>query len=291
MNATSSRTLALWLIPIALLLAYGGYVTDWGRQLGGNEVSWRKVTTPSLSTGVVPDIAFNADASPYAAVTEHNVFAPWRKPAPPADTAKVPVEPPKPQIRRGIYTLTGTIALGDDVIATVKETATGRTKQVRKGEQLQEYLVEKVESDRVFLAFAGQTEELALAKFTQSGRASVSVPSAAQPVPTALPPGMAPPGMAPPGAVPQQPPQLPSVPGRPVAGQPGANVVQVPIPTAPGSIAPFPSSVTTPPGGGSPQTPPAQTPPVSTVPTAQTPPPEVIDVGELLRRRREARNQ
>jgi hypothetical protein len=286
-NATSSRTLALWLVPIVVLLAYGGYMTDWGRQLVGNEVNWRKVTTPPVSTGVVPDIAFNADASPYAAVTDHNVFAPWRKPAPPAEAPKGPVEPPKPQIRRGIYTLTGTIALGEDVIATVKETATGRTKQVRRGEQLQEYLVEKIESDRVFLAFAGQTEELALAKFTQSGRASVSVPVAPQAVPAVLPPGMAPPGVAPPGAAPQMPPQGQ---GRPVAGQPGANVVPVPIPNAPGSIAPFPPSVTTPPGG-TPQSTPAQTPPVSTVPTAQTPPPEVIDVGELLRRRREARNQ
>jgi hypothetical protein len=84
------RAVALWLIPIGMLLAYGGYVTDWGRKLLSDDIAWRKVSAPQVSTGVVPDIAFNADASPYAAITDRNLFVPWRKPAPPPEPPKAP---------------------------------------------------------------------------------------------------------------------------------------------------------------------------------------------------------
>jgi hypothetical protein len=77
----SMRTLALWLIPLGGLAAYGAYLTDFGRNLDADDVRWRKVTSSTAPSGVVPDIAFNADASPYAAVTDRNLFVPWRKPS------------------------------------------------------------------------------------------------------------------------------------------------------------------------------------------------------------------
>jgi hypothetical protein len=267
------RSLLPWLIPVAALAAYGAYLTDYGRALTADGLAWRKPATASANTGVVPDIAFNADASPYAAVTDRNLFVPWRKPAPPPEPPPPAAEPPKPQIRRGIYALTGTMQVGDQVFATVKENATNRAKQVKVGDTLQEYSVKSVDTDRVILAFAGQEEELVLARFTQSGRATPppALPqvAAVQQVPPAAAPlaqGVAPSPVSP-GGVPG------GIPPR-VAPPPGAGGFPIPPNTA-ASAAPVPP----------------QSNPVPPTPSAQSAAPEVIDVGELLRRRREARKQ
>ncbi len=266
----SARSAALWLLPLVALLAYGAWMTDFGRKLFGEDVAWRKVNAMAGGSGVVPDIAFNADASPYAVVTDRNLFVPWRKPAPPPEPPKAAPEPPKPQIRRGVYALTGTMQIGESVVATVRETATNRTKQVRAGELLQEYTVQKIDMDRVVLAFAGQEEELVLARYTQSGRATAPPAVAvAQPVPSV------------PGAVPVPSAQMPG-------GVPGGIPPRIaPLPQQnTGGLAPFPPSGTNQAMPVAPQ--PAA---VATTPVAQPPAPEVIDVGELLRRRREARKQ
>jgi hypothetical protein len=75
---------------------------------------------------------------------------------------------------------------GDKKIAQVKEAATGRVRSVRKGDTLQELAVTSVDASSVTLAFAGETDVIALAKFTASGR----VP---QPAPQPAPPPVAPP--------------------------------------------------------------------------------------------------
>jgi hypothetical protein len=272
MNKFITRSALLWLIPLIALLAYGGKLTDWGRDLVSDDIAWKKVNAQMAANGVVPDIAFNADASPYAVITDRNLFVPWRKPSPPPEAAKPPIDPPKPQIRRGIYALTGTMQIGTDTFATVKENATNRTKSVKVGDELQEYKVQEVNNDRVVLAYAGQTEELVLAKYTQSGRAVAPPAQAVQTPPL-------PPQVPQPGQVPQQlPPGMPAV-------QPRA-----PQPVAPGFFPP--SNGGFPPGAQPvpvPAAPPAT--PVTAVPVAQQPQPEIIDVGELLRRRREARKQ
>jgi hypothetical protein len=276
----SMRTLALWLIPLGGLAAYGAYLTDFGRNLDADDVRWRKVTSSTAPSGVVPDIAFNADASPYAAVTDRNLFVPWRKPSPPPAPPPPPAETPKPQIRRGVYALTGTMQVGDAFFATVKETATNRTKRIQVGDDLQEYKVTKVETDRVVLAFAGQEEELVLARFTQSGRATmppapVVAAAPVPPVPTGQPPNPAQPQPIPQGGVPG------GVPPR-LAQNPGMQ-------RAPDGTFTFPPALTAPPQAG--VAAPAAPPQVNPVPVAQPPQGEVIDVGELLRRRREARRQ
>ncbi len=272
MNKLATRGALLWLLPIAALLAYGGKLTDWGRDLVSDDIAWKKVNAQMAANGVVPDIAFNADASPYAVITDRNLFVPWRKPSPPPEPPKAPAEPPKPQIRRGIYALTGTMQIGTDTFATVKENATNRTKRVKVGDELQEYKVQEVDNDRIVLAYAGQTEELVLAKYTQSGRA-VAAPAQVAGLPP-LPP------QVPQPAQPQQVPGMPAVQPR---GLPAP-------PNAPGS---FPASNGGFPQGAPPVALPAAPPatPVTAVPVAQQPQPEIIDVGELLRRRREARKQ
>jgi hypothetical protein len=270
----SSRGLLIWLLPIAALLAYAAHLTDYGQKLWPESIQWRKAAAPVNAAGVVPDIAFNADASPYAVVTDRNLFVPWRKPAPPAEPPPPPPEPPKPQIRRGVYALTGTMQIGSNVFATVKENATNRTKQVKVGDTLQEYSVKSVDADRIVLAYAGQEEELVLARYTQSGRAT-----------------------PPPAPVPVSAGQ-PALPGRqmgaPLAqpgGVPGGIPPRVAPPAAqPGGVPPFPPSGSTPvPPQYAPGT--AQAQPVPSTPVAQPANPDVIDVGELLRRRREARKQ
>jgi hypothetical protein len=282
MMKTTSRGALLWLVPIIALLAYGGKLTDWGRDLTSDDIAWKKVNAQMAANGVVPDIAFNADASPYAVITDRNLFVPWRKPAPPPEPPKPPADPPRPQIRRGIYALTGTMQIGKDVFATVKENATNRTKQVKVGDELQEYKVQEVDNDRVVLAYAGQTEELVLAKYTGSGRATPA-PAQAMPVPPQQQAQQAQPQQAP---QPQPPQGMPVVQPRGAGDQTGA-ARAIPVAPIPQSGQPQPQQ------GGlfSRTTDPATLGYAANTPVTAQPQPETIDVGELLRRRREARKQ
>ena len=95
-------------------------------------------------------------------------------------------EPPKPQVRRGLYQLVGVMDLGAVKIAQVREIASNRTKSVREGDLLQEMTVKKVDATQVTLAFQGETDIIDLAKFTASGRVPQPAPYV-PPAPTMQP--------------------------------------------------------------------------------------------------------
>lgn len=134
---------------------------------------------------VLPDFGLNSSPGAYATMVERPLLNPTRKVAPSQAIAAAP-EPPKPVIRRGLYQLIGITDFGDKKIAQVKEAATGRSLSVRVGDTLQELAVARVESSSVTLTFAGETDVIALAKFTPSGRVPQPAPVGTTPV-TAAP--------------------------------------------------------------------------------------------------------
>lgn len=252
------------LIGTALALAIAlGVETDWGDALGKPQIALRDASARHDAAGVLPDFTLQSEASTYAQIAERPLLNPNRKPAPTQVVAVAP-EPPKPQVRRGLYQLIGITDFGEIKIAQVREVASNRVKSVREGDQLQEMKVSKVEPARVTLAFAGETDVLELAKFTASGR----VP--APPAPPAPPPQTQP-AMPVPQPQPAQRPVAQAPPPQAPATTPSVGIGALP---APASQRVFANGLVVPDGARDPSQ-----------------PREVISVGEMLERRRLARQQ
>ena len=261
MSALFTLRNALIATAVALLVALG-IETEWGAAFTAPPLQSRSGTVKQDATSVLPDFRLGSEASAYSQIVERPLLNPSRKPAPTQLVTAAP-EPPKPQVRRGLYQLIGITDLGAVKIAQLREVASNRVKSVRQGDQLQEMTVAKVESTQVTLAFQGETDVIEMAKFTASGR----VPQPAPPPVIAQAP--------PPAVAPPQPPPQPQ-PGQPLAAAAYANPIiaaqlaasgQAAAPAAPGAAAP-----------------------------AATPPPpapqrEVVSVVEMLERRRLARQQ
>ncbi len=252
------------LVGIALLLAVGlGVETDWGDALGKPQISLREPSARHDAAGVLPDFSLQSDASTYAQIAERPLLNPNRKPAPTQAIAVAP-EPPKPQVRRGLYQLIGVTDFGEIKIAQVREVASNRVKSVREGDQLQEMKVSKVEPAKVTLAFAGETDVLELAKFTASGRVPAPPPPPA-PIPQVQPVAPSPQAQPVPRPVAQASPQPTA------ATAPAAGIGAVP---APASQRVFANGLVVPDGARD-----------------SSQPREVMSVGEMLERRRLARQQ
>jgi hypothetical protein len=181
---------ALVAAAIGLIAAFG-YETDWGDAFSAPPIPTRQTAAKHDSAAVLPDFRLSSEANAYSQITERPLLNPSRKPAPTQAPVAAATEPPKPQIRRGLYTLIGVTDLGGSMIAQVKEVSTGRVKSVREGDSLQELGVKKIEPSRITLAFRSDTDVVELPKYTASGR----VP---QPTVVATPAPLAPPSAAPP---------------------------------------------------------------------------------------------
>lgn len=243
---------ALIVLALALVAALG-YETDWGAALfNSNPGATRTPPGKHEIATVLPDFKLSSEASTYSQIVDKPLLNPSRKPAP-TQIVQAATEPPKPQIRRGLYQLVGVTDLGDRRIAQVREMASSRVVSVREGDKLQEMTVAKIAATQVTLAFRGETDSVDLPKFTASGRA---------PVPVALPNSVAPTPTAPPQISPQT-----------------AAAIGMPMPL-PSASALGNASVS-----------PGMSVPPSRADIPQQPPRDVISVGEMLERRRLARQQ
>ena len=177
MSALLTLRNVLSALAVALLVALG-IETDWGAALTAPPLQLRSGTVRQDATSVLPDFRLGSEASAYSQIVERPLLNPSRKPAPTQLVTAAP-EPPKPQVRRGLYQLIGITDLGAVKIAQLREIASNRVTSVRQGDQLQEMTVAKVEPTQVTLSFQGETDVIEMAKFTASGR----VPQPAPPPP------------------------------------------------------------------------------------------------------------
>lgn len=160
------------------------------------------------------------------------LFTPTRRPAPPAATVQ-------PTMRKGQFVLTGVTVSQEASFAFLREIATGKTKSVRKGTEVNGLRVDAVEPRRVVLRQGEETEDLLLAIQSPPKSAMPPAPPPGTPgaagapgVPGGVPNLFAPGGVPLPGA-PGGPP-MPVTPG--AAGQPAAapaNPAAAPAPGAP----------------------------------------------------------
>ena len=208
MSALFTLRNALLATAVALLVALG-IESDWGAALSAPALQVRSGVVKQDAASVLPDFRLGSEANAYNQIVERPLLNPSRKPAPTQLVTAAP-EPPKPQVRRGLYQLIGITDLGAVKIAQVREVASNRVKSVRQGDQLQEMTVAKVELTRVTLSFQGETDVIEMAKFTASGR----VPQPPAPPPTmaqAPPPPQAVVANAPQPIAPQSPQQATDV--------------------------------------------------------------------------------
>lgn len=193
------------LATAAMLLVALGVETDWGASLTKQPVLSRSGGVKQDATAVLPDFRLGSEAGAYSQITERPLLNPSRKPAPTQIVTAAP-EPPKPQVRRGLYQLIGITDLGAIKIAQVREIASNRVKSVRQGDQLQEMTVAKVEPTQVTLSFQGETDVIEMAKYTASGRVPQPPPPPVMPPPVAPAQAAVPQPLAPVAAVPAAPP-------------------------------------------------------------------------------------
>ena len=182
---SSLFTLRSALIAVAIALAVAlGIETEWGSALTATATPTRSMTGKHDNAAVLPDFRLTSEATNYAQISERPLLNPTRKPAP-TQLVVAATEPPRPQVRRGLYQLIGVMDLGTVKVAQVREIASNRTRSIREGDALQEMTVKKVDTTQVTLAFQGETDVLELAKFTASGRVPQPI---APPQPPAPPP-------------------------------------------------------------------------------------------------------
>lgn len=221
---------ALIVLALALVAALG-YETDWGAALfNSNPGATRTPPGKHEIATVLPDFKLSSEASTYSQIVDKPLLNPSRKPAP-TQIVQAATEPPKPQIRRGLYQLVGVTDFGKTRIAQVREVANNKVQSVREGDKLQEMTVKKIDASQVVLAFQGETDVVDLPKFTASGR----VPAPPAPIAPPAPPPVA---TSPVPAMPTPPVAAPQ-PARPIAGMPaGVGAGAAPVAAAPGPAAP-----------------------------------------------------
>ena len=172
MFSSGARLINVGLAILAGALALGfAYITEWGERLLNPVVLPGEPTAKSPLQGVdvLPDFKLSGEAAAYNVISQRPLLNPTRAPAPTAAVI-VTTEPPKPQIRRGLYELLGVSEIGTTRVAQLRENATRRVTSVRQGDLLQELKVEAIGNDRVVLAFQGEKDEIQLVRFTASSR-------------------------------------------------------------------------------------------------------------------------
>lgn len=187
----------------------------------------------TAAAGITPDTALlpiftlpPADIS-YPEIVERPLFIPTRRPAPPPNNAPVVT------MRRGQYKLVGVSVNQDLSMAFLQEIATGKSKGVAKGTEINGMIVDAVEPSRVVLRQGEETEELSL-------KVAASPRLPAGPVAGATTPGTAPAAPIPPGTI-NQPPNTPPL-----------NIQPLPPQTLPPGFIAGPQGITTPPPAAAP---------------------------------------
>ncbi len=198
MFSSGARLVNVGLAVLAGALALGfAYVTEWGERLINPVVlpGEAAAKTPLQGVDVLPDFKLSGESAAYNGFHLRPLLNPTRAPAPTVAVVAT-TEPPKPQIRRGLYELLGISQIGAMRVAQIRETATRRVMSVRQGDFLQELKVDQISNDRVVLVFQGEKDEIQLARFTASSRVPPPPVMPVSPVPVAAAPASEPSGVS-----------------------------------------------------------------------------------------------
>jgi len=186
-----ARSLIVWLVPFAAVIAAIGIETDWGRSFN-RDAPAPSVTPPQpVAVALLPEYRIDGGTEARRETVDRVLFNPTRRPAPPASQAAGSAS----AMKRGQYTLTGTTVVGNVATAFLREVNGGKSRSVHQGDKLGDgLLVAEVRPDRVRLKQGDDVEELSL-KIAAGPKMTV------QTVPVTPPTAVAQPGAAAAGAV------------------------------------------------------------------------------------------
>src|SRR5579863_8408274 len=157
-ESRSLRSVALWVVLFALVLAILGWETDWGDGVSLPVPGAGAVAPQPVDVALMPEYAIVGGLAARKETVERVLFNPTRRPAPPAaQTAGGNSAFP-----HGKYVLTGTTVAGDVATAMLREVAGGKSHTVRKGDKIDGALVADVTPDSVKLTLGADSEELHL---------------------------------------------------------------------------------------------------------------------------------
>ncbi len=148
---------AWWLVPLAVAIAFLGWETDWGRALAPVPEPVEPIVAKPVTVSVLPDFTVEGGLAARPETVARTLFNPTRRPAPP-----VVAEAPKPTMKRGQFTLTGTLVVEGKSTAFLREVAGGKARRVLQGESINGLVVAEVKPDRVRLTMGDESEDLIL---------------------------------------------------------------------------------------------------------------------------------
>ena len=148
---------AWWMVPLAVAIAFLGWETDWGRALAPVPEPAEPIVAKPVPVSVLPDFTVAGGLAARPETVARTLFNPTRRPAPP-----VVAEAPKPTMKRGQFTLTGTLVVDGKSTAFLREVAGGKARRVLQGESINGLVVAEVKPDRVRLTMGDESEELIL---------------------------------------------------------------------------------------------------------------------------------
>ncbi|MDE2209610.1 MAG: hypothetical protein KGJ99_07785 [Betaproteobacteria bacterium] len=180
-ESRSLRSLALWVVLFALVLAILGWETDWGDGVSLPVPGAGAVAPQPVDVALMPEYAIEGGLAARKETVDRVLFNPTRRPAPPATQTAGG----NSAFAHGKYVLTGTTVAGDVATAMLREVAGGKSHTVRKGDKIDGALVADVTPDSVKLTQGGDSEELHL-------KVALGPATTAQgPMAGTLPPGVA----------------------------------------------------------------------------------------------------
>jgi len=156
-HAPRLRGWVLWLVPIAALALVIGWETDWGRQIVRVPSAPPPAEPKPLSVATLPDYQIEGGLAAHSETVQRTLFNATRRPAPPAAGNDGPR-----QIAHGAFQLMGTTVTGESHVAFLKETANGKTRVVRQGDEINGMKVALVTPDRVQFKAGDDSEDLIL---------------------------------------------------------------------------------------------------------------------------------
>ncbi len=153
-----ARGAALWVIPLAVVVAALGWETDWGRAVVHAPPEPPATAPQPVAVALLPEYQIEGGVEARRETVDRALFNPTRRPAPPANQAAGA----NSSLQRNLYTLTGTTVVGNVATAFLREVNGGKSRSVRKGETVNGMVVADVKPDLIRFKQGNDVEELHL---------------------------------------------------------------------------------------------------------------------------------